>query len=264
MSSVLVNDRFAGHDFSADACTDGRWGGGANSWSFCHNDHAERNAWLSVQLARAEVVVSVVLYGRSDCCQEHLGTYEVWVGDAPGDPTAAAGMSQCQAGETLIAQATVGPFNVACGLRGTYVTLLLPGPSRQLMLDELVVLGPSVDVGSILSIASPPLPSSPTFSPSMRLQPSRSQQAHQQSIIHAAAASKLTGAGVASGAAHTIHIKLYLFLAAFLMLPLAIYFYSCSIVNEVSILSRLRRVRRSYQGFRGLEVLPDWKPPVDI
>eukprot|EP00966_Prymnesium_polylepis_P174103 4028451-Prymnesium_polylepis.1 len=49
--------------------------------------------------------------------------------------------SRCQPGETLTANATVGPFFVQCGLVGSYVTLLLPGDSRILTIDELVAVG---------------------------------------------------------------------------------------------------------------------------
>ena len=86
MSTTLVNGGFPGHDFSANACIDGVWGGGNADWSFCHTN-TEANPWLSVQLVAGASVSSVVIYGRSDCCQHDLGHYEVWVSSSPGNPT---------------------------------------------------------------------------------------------------------------------------------------------------------------------------------
>jgi len=159
MSSTLENSGFSGHDFSGAACIDGVWGGGGDNWSFCHNLYAEPNAWLSVEVEANALVSTVFLYGRSDCCQQNLANYEVWVGDAPGNPTLLPGMSQCQPTDVLVAPATVGPFNVSCGLVGSYVTLLLPGTQRNLMLDELVVLGRVLVPSPPPSAPSPPTPS---------------------------------------------------------------------------------------------------------
>ena len=145
MKSVLFNARFVAWDFSAASCIDGIWGAGAASasdWSTCHNDVAETRPWLSVWLPAAAYVSSVLVHNRGDCCQQHLGSYQVWVGDAVGDPLASPGrMAQCQPGDALIAPETSGPFTVTCELVGTHVTLLLPGANRELMLDELVPVG---------------------------------------------------------------------------------------------------------------------------
>ena len=126
MSSTLSDAHFAGHDFSASACIDGVWGGGSAQWSFCHSD-LQANAWLSVRVAAESAhISSVLLYGRSDCCQEHLGKYEVWVGDTAGALAARDGRaSRCQPGDELSAPPTVGPFAVTCDLSGSFVTLLL-------------------------------------------------------------------------------------------------------------------------------------------
>ena len=123
MSTTLSSASFPGHDFSANACIDGVWGGGSAQWSFCHNGYAETNAWLSIEVQPNALVTSVVIHGRSDCCQQHLANYQVWVGGVSGDPTSVVGMLQCQPDDTLTAPATVGPFTVVCGLVGSYVTL---------------------------------------------------------------------------------------------------------------------------------------------
>ena len=125
MSSTLSNAHFSGHDFSANACIDGVWGGGSAQWSFCHSD-LQADAWLSVRVGESARISRVLLYGRSDCCQEHLGRYEVWVGDTPGVlPTRDGRASRCQADDELLAPPTVGPFSVNCALSGSFVTLLL-------------------------------------------------------------------------------------------------------------------------------------------
>ncbi|KAL1528209.1 hypothetical protein AB1Y20_009568 [Prymnesium parvum] len=142
MSSTFDDPRWAAHDFSGAACHDGVWGGGQAQWSFCHTNR-QSNPWLSLNLGATSYVASVRIYGRSDCCQSQLGVYQVWVATAAGDPTLLPGSaaSRCQPGSTLVAPATVGPFTVSCGLSGSYVTLFLPGNSRLLMIDELVVTG---------------------------------------------------------------------------------------------------------------------------
>eukprot|EP00966_Prymnesium_polylepis_P196428 4552082-Prymnesium_polylepis.1 len=96
MNSVLVNDKFVGWDFTAASCIDGIWGAGAASasdWSTCHSDGAQDNQWLSIVLSGVASVSSVIIYNRGDCCQENLGTYQVWVGDASGNPTTLSGMT---------------------------------------------------------------------------------------------------------------------------------------------------------------------------
>ncbi|KAL1500327.1 hypothetical protein AB1Y20_012991 [Prymnesium parvum] len=52
-------------------------------------ENPETNPWLSVQLAARSYVSSVLVYGRSDCCRQYLAVYEIWVGDAAGEPQSA-------------------------------------------------------------------------------------------------------------------------------------------------------------------------------
>ena len=104
MSSVLSKSKFAGYDFSAASCIDSIfWAGAASAAvsSSCHTSKAERNPWLSVVLADAAFVSRVVIYNRADCCQQHLGTYQVWVGDSSGDPSNLSGMTKCQPADVL-------------------------------------------------------------------------------------------------------------------------------------------------------------------
>eukprot|EP00966_Prymnesium_polylepis_P276391 6385530-Prymnesium_polylepis.1 len=112
MSSLRSNANFPGHDFSANSCIDGTWGMGDTEWSFCEG-LPQANPWLSVQISSVSTgsfVTTVTIHGRSDCCQDLLGNYEVWVGNNPGDPLT-TGASKCQPNDVLTAPATVGPFN---------------------------------------------------------------------------------------------------------------------------------------------------------
>ncbi|KAL3892547.1 MAG: hypothetical protein SGPRY_015027, partial [Prymnesium sp.] len=141
MSSIFSDIRFPGHDFSGTSAHDGVWGGGQSLWSFAHTTR-ENSPWLSLQMSSEAYISSVVIYGRSDCCQQNLAYYEVWVNAVPGNPTLlSSGAQRCQPTTFLLAPATVGPFTVTCGLTGLYVTLYLPGSSRVLMIDEMIANG---------------------------------------------------------------------------------------------------------------------------
>ena len=77
------------------------------------------------------------VYGRSDCCERLLAPFDVWVGDASGDPVG-GGATQC--GSEVTATGS-GPHRVECGLVGSYVTVRLSGTGRFLMLDEVIAIG---------------------------------------------------------------------------------------------------------------------------
>ena len=76
MSSVFPSVAYPGHDFSGNSAIDGVWGMGNTQWSFTVTNY-ERDPWLSIQVASGSFISSITIHGRSDCCQEFLGHYEV-------------------------------------------------------------------------------------------------------------------------------------------------------------------------------------------
>lgn len=108
--------------------------------NICLSELDQPDAWLSVTLPERSVVSEVVVYGRSDCCNvKYLSGYEVWLSDAVGVPGADA--YKC-GGPIEVSRNSDYHDSVSCGgRRGTVVTMLLPGPSRTIMISELVVNG---------------------------------------------------------------------------------------------------------------------------
>jgi hypothetical protein len=122
---------------SADAANavDGSVGTCAQTWR-------EMSPWWRVDLEKARLVVSVRLYGRTDCCREDLEGFEVRVGNWPTwdrNPVCA------QDGSAPID----GPWvEVMCQGEGRYVFVVLPGTNRTLALCDVDVTGLSNDASS--------------------------------------------------------------------------------------------------------------------
>jgi len=138
MSSTYSTANFPGHDFSAAMCIDGNTGSATGAWNFCMSTYGEASPWLSLQLPQGSTVSQVKVWARADCCQRFLGTLQVWVGSRPGAPN--VGMTQCG---QLTTTAEAGPHTVTCStaLRGSTVTVLLPGTQRFLVLAEVTAYG---------------------------------------------------------------------------------------------------------------------------
>jgi len=135
MSSVYSDSAF-----QPSMCIDGVTANPSDSeYNICLSNLNQPGPWLAVTLPSRSVVTEVVVYGRSDCCNERfLGTFQVWVGE--GDPSSAARASLC--GQDRASQDRASVNTLSCeGLAGTTVTLLLPGNSRTIMISELVVRG---------------------------------------------------------------------------------------------------------------------------
>ena len=112
----------------------------------CHTDEIIGSSpWLEVDLGAAQTISYVQIFNHPTCskCQAWLGRdgpYELWVGDAPGNPT-----TRCA---HATAPPTAGPFTTACPANGRFLTLYLPttsGVKRILNIAEMKVFasGPS-------------------------------------------------------------------------------------------------------------------------
>ena len=124
MSSTYSN-------WAGSRCIDGNIG------SACHSACNEASTWISIDLSGAGILMSVdaiQIYNRFQN-SNRLGWHQIWVGTSNAHHGAGAQLCADQ-----IAPASVGPFDYHCdGMIGTHVTVLLPGASRCLSLNEIII-----------------------------------------------------------------------------------------------------------------------------
>ena len=85
-------------EFQPSLCVDGitsNPGGGDTNLNICMSGIGVADPWLAVTLPDRSVVWDVIVYGRSDCCNELLQDFEVWVGDDVSAPSTAGGWHLC-------------------------------------------------------------------------------------------------------------------------------------------------------------------------
>ncbi|XP_025910898.1 alanine aminotransferase 1, partial [Apteryx rowi] len=128
-SSVL--DAASGAGNAVDGSRDGDWARGS-----CAHTLEEPEPWWRVDLGARRAVYAVLVQNRRDCCWEQLKGAEVRVGDSPD----ARGRRHGVCG--IITDAGPGSLSTVCchGLRGRYVSVLLPGRTAALALCEVEVL----------------------------------------------------------------------------------------------------------------------------
>ncbi|KAM6411120.1 uncharacterized protein J5M81_001118 isoform 1-T1 [Pluvialis apricaria] len=162
-SSVL--DASSGAANAVDGNRDGNWEHGS-----CAHTTEEPEPWWRVDLGRRHAVYAVVVKNRHDCCWESLKGAEVRVGDSLVD----RGRRNPVCG--TITDAGRGSLSTVCchGLRGRYVSILIPGREDALVLCEV----------EVIRQGCAPLPGAPNVA--------REQQATQSSTSN--------GSGVASKA----------------------------------------------------------------
>ena len=126
-------------------------------WTYCQT-HREPDPWLSISLNDGVLIEigTIKIYNRQDWPPyfSRFGHHQIWIGEAVG---------QYEAPAQLCADATApneaGPFYTDCGgMRGTHVTIVLPGQNRVLHLAE-------VEIEATFTTPSPP-PAPPAPPPS--------------------------------------------------------------------------------------------------
>lgn len=105
----------------------------------CTHTDSQSNPWWKVNFARQIKVTGVRVYGRSDCCEDRLAGFNVYVGNHNYEPDANAACAVSQA-------APAGPnyyVDVECTspLTGTYLFIQVPGADKILTLCEVQVRG---------------------------------------------------------------------------------------------------------------------------
>ncbi|XP_074540319.1 uncharacterized protein LOC141801242 [Halichoeres trimaculatus] len=107
------------------------------------------NPWWRVDLLHRYVITSVIITNRADCCSEKINGAEVHIGDSLRDNGIAnplAGViSQISAGSSIT-------LTMDKDVVGRYVTIVVPGPNRYLMLCEVEVYGYLAPTGVNLAL----------------------------------------------------------------------------------------------------------------
>ncbi|CAH1239028.1 SSC5D [Branchiostoma lanceolatum] len=114
---------------AVDGNTDTNWVAGS-----CTHTAEEANPSWRVDLGQSYVIDRVVIFNRRDCCSERISPFNIHIGysDQVSANTKCGGDHQFAVNQPSM--------SVACrGLRGRYVGVRLPGPSRILTLCEVQV-----------------------------------------------------------------------------------------------------------------------------
>ncbi|XP_071325144.1 uncharacterized protein [Trachinotus anak] len=104
----------------------------------CSHSIAQTNPWWRVDLLESYIVTSVIITNRDDCCAEYINGAEVHIGNSLQDDGAAnpvvGVIPEIPLGRSL-------RMTFTRRVEGRYVTVVLPGPGRQLVLCEVEVYG---------------------------------------------------------------------------------------------------------------------------
>ncbi|XP_053916644.1 uncharacterized protein LOC104063070 [Cuculus canorus] len=128
-SSVL--DASSGAANAVDGIRDGDWEHGS-----CSHTMEELEPWWHVDLGRRHAIYAVVVKNRHDCCWESLKGAEIHVGDSLVD----RGRHNPVCG--IVTDVGPGSLSTICchGLRGRYVSILIPKREDVLVLCEVEVI----------------------------------------------------------------------------------------------------------------------------
>jgi hypothetical protein len=133
-SSTLVTGSAA--SLAVDGNTNGSFSGG-----FVTHTNLEANPWWQVDLGASTAIHSIVIWNRTDCCQDRLADYWVFVSDVPFRPKDTPSTLQSRPG-TWSSHQTTAPNPSATirtgGIKGRYVRVQLTGTNR-LSLAEVQV-----------------------------------------------------------------------------------------------------------------------------
>ena len=122
-SSTLSN----GNNPIADKAIDGNTDGTFNNSSVTHTN-SQTNAWWEVDLGESHTLDSIVIWNRTDCCQDRLDNFYVFLSDAPftsTDPTITA--EQTGVWSILTANAPAEKITFQPNTNGRYLRVQLAG-----------------------------------------------------------------------------------------------------------------------------------------
>ncbi|XP_029141723.1 fucolectin-5-like [Protobothrops mucrosquamatus] len=123
---------------AVDGNRDGDWRHGS-----CSHTLAEEEPWWSLDLGASYAISAVVVKNRQECCSGRLKGAQIRVGEC------GVNHGKCNPICGTISNGSAGSLSVICcgGLRGRYVTVVIPGRAEYLTLCELEVYGSQVEKG---------------------------------------------------------------------------------------------------------------------
>ncbi|XP_042321524.1 fucolectin-like [Sceloporus undulatus] len=126
---------------AADKAVDGNCHGHLDHVGSCTHTNGDLEPWWYVDLGDHYAIFAVVVKNREECCGERLRGAEIHVGDS----VAENGKFNPLCGTVM--DTSLGSIStVRChGLRGRYVTVIIPGRSEALTLCEVEVYGMKVE-----------------------------------------------------------------------------------------------------------------------
>uniref|UniRef100_L7N3P4 II-FBPL precursor n=1 Tax=Xenopus tropicalis TaxID=8364 RepID=L7N3P4_XENTR len=130
--------------YNAAAAIDGNTNSNmmAGSCSLTGNDNP---AWWQLNLKKRYKVGKVVIVNRGDCCSERLLGAEVRVGDSADNNNPVCG---------AITDASQATITLPCkGMKGRYVSVVIPGRNEYLTLCEVEVYGQEAKPDAVVNLA---------------------------------------------------------------------------------------------------------------
>ncbi|KAL7990235.1 hypothetical protein Chor_010589 [Crotalus horridus] len=123
---------------AVDGNRDGDWRHGS-----CSHTLAEEEPWWSVDLGASYAISAVVVKNRQECCSRRLKGAQIRVGEC------GVSHGKCNPICGTISNGSAGSLSIICcgGLRGRYVTVVIPGRTEYLTLCDLEVYGSQVEKG---------------------------------------------------------------------------------------------------------------------
>ncbi len=155
-SSTLPGYPTAGAGAAVDGNTDGSFFDGSVTAT-----NLDPFPWWQVDLGSSQIVGSINIWNRTDCCGSRLGDYWVFVSDTPFLPTDTPATLQFRAGTFSIHETSApNPSTIIAPVaQGRYVRVQLSGPSY-LSLAEVQVYGVPAPAAADLALGMPATQSS--------------------------------------------------------------------------------------------------------
>lgn len=125
---------------AVDGNTDGNFANGSVTHTACgvdaaNNCQGSKNPWWKVDLGAEYEISKIEIWNRTDCCQERLNNFKIWVSPTTGDWIDFSKQTHIyKAGEQY-------PLTILGKLKARYVVILMENPNGFMSLAEVKVFG---------------------------------------------------------------------------------------------------------------------------
>lgn len=125
---------------SADKAVDGNTDGEYGNDSITHTEIDQSDPWWEVDLGAAQHIHQIRVWNRTDCCEDRLSQFYVFVSEAPftsTDPALTAAQPHVTA--LFYSEVVYGSADFAINAPGQYVRIQIPGDNKTLSIAEVEV-----------------------------------------------------------------------------------------------------------------------------